>query len=202
MIGLLPTTAIFLPGAVRLAKSLDGARVLVRQSLGQDPSAAVCMSFGNRRKDRSRSSSAKRAGIGCAPGGGGGHISVAHHGWGLRSATGRDELPAAAGPQRLEANPEAELVYEREAEINKLAAGLIPHLCFARGRDEREPSTQGRRWQAQQIQELGQWVSPEPCVEPLRISREPVHPVSWIRPTGSWRHGGAPSFLNKLHDEP
>ena len=53
MIGLLPTTAIFLATApTDLRKAYDGLAVLVRQSLGQDPLSGSLYVFGNRRRDR------------------------------------------------------------------------------------------------------------------------------------------------------
>ncbi len=53
MIGLLPTTAIFLATApTDLRKAYDGLAVLVRQSLGQDPLNGSSYVFSNRRRDR------------------------------------------------------------------------------------------------------------------------------------------------------
>jgi transposase len=53
MIGLLPTTAIFLATApTDLRKAYDGLAVLVRQSLGQDPLSGSLYVFCNRRRDR------------------------------------------------------------------------------------------------------------------------------------------------------
>ena len=52
MIGLLPTTAIFLATApTDLRKASDGLAVLVRQSLGQDPLSGSLYVFCNRRRD-------------------------------------------------------------------------------------------------------------------------------------------------------
>jgi hypothetical protein len=63
MIGLLPTTAIFLATApTDLRKAYDGLAVLVRQSLGQDPLSGSLFVFCNRRKDR-----IKMGDIGYAP---------------------------------------------------------------------------------------------------------------------------------------
>lgn len=53
MIGLLPTTTIFLATApTDLRKAYDGLAVLVRQSLGQDPLNGSLYVFCNRRRDR------------------------------------------------------------------------------------------------------------------------------------------------------
>ena len=53
MIGLLPTTTIFLATApTDLRKAYDGLAVLVRQSLGQDPLSGSLYVFCNRRRDR------------------------------------------------------------------------------------------------------------------------------------------------------
>ena len=53
MIGLLPTTGIFLATApTDLRKAYDGLAVLVRQSLGQDPLSGSLYVFCNRRRDR------------------------------------------------------------------------------------------------------------------------------------------------------
>jgi len=53
VIGLLPTTAIFLATApTDLRKAYDGLAVLVRQSLGQDPLSGSLYVFCNRRRDR------------------------------------------------------------------------------------------------------------------------------------------------------
>src|SRR5256885_5869856 len=53
MIGLLPTTTIFLASApTDLRKAYDGLAALVRQSLGQDPLNGSLYVFCNRRKDR------------------------------------------------------------------------------------------------------------------------------------------------------
>ena len=53
MIGLLPTTGIFLATApTDLRKAYDGLAVLVRQSLGQDPLSGGLYVFCNRRRDR------------------------------------------------------------------------------------------------------------------------------------------------------
>ena len=53
MIGLLPTTGIFLATApTDLRKAYDGLAALVRQSLGQDPLSGSLYVFCNRRKDR------------------------------------------------------------------------------------------------------------------------------------------------------
>lgn len=53
MIGLLPTTSIFLATApTDLRKAYDGLAVLVRQSLGQDPLSGSLYVFCNRRRDR------------------------------------------------------------------------------------------------------------------------------------------------------
>ena len=51
MIGLLPTTTIFLATApTDLRKAYDGLAVLVRQSLGQDPLSGSLYVFCNRRR--------------------------------------------------------------------------------------------------------------------------------------------------------
>ena len=51
MIGLLPTTTIFLAtAATDLRKAYDGLAVLVRQSLGQDPLNGSLYVFCNRRR--------------------------------------------------------------------------------------------------------------------------------------------------------
>src|SRR6266536_922242 len=53
MIGLLPTTTIFLATApTDLHKAYDALAVLVRQSLGQDPLSGSLYVFCNRRRDR------------------------------------------------------------------------------------------------------------------------------------------------------
>jgi transposase len=53
MIGLLPTTMIFLASApTDLRKAYDGLAALVRQSLGQDPLSGSLYVFCNRRRDR------------------------------------------------------------------------------------------------------------------------------------------------------
>ena len=53
MIGLLPTTTIFLASApTDLRKAYDGLAALVRQSLGQDPLNGSLYVFCNRRRDR------------------------------------------------------------------------------------------------------------------------------------------------------
>ena len=53
MIGLLPTTTIFLATApTDLRKAYDGLAVLVRQSLGQDPLNGSLYVFCNRRRQR------------------------------------------------------------------------------------------------------------------------------------------------------
>jgi transposase len=52
MIGLLPTTTIFLVTApTDLRKAYDGLTALVRQSLGQDPLSGSLYVFCNRRRD-------------------------------------------------------------------------------------------------------------------------------------------------------
>jgi transposase len=51
MMGLLPTTGIFLATApTDLRKAYDGLAVLVRQSLGQDPLSGSLYVFCNRRR--------------------------------------------------------------------------------------------------------------------------------------------------------
>jgi transposase len=53
MIGLLPTTRIYLAtAATDLRKAYDGLAALVRQSLGQDPLNGSLYVFCNRRRDR------------------------------------------------------------------------------------------------------------------------------------------------------
>ena len=53
MMGLLPTTGIFLATApTDLRKAYDGLAALVRQSLGQDPLSGSLYVFCNRRRDR------------------------------------------------------------------------------------------------------------------------------------------------------
>jgi hypothetical protein len=58
---------------------------------------------------------------------------------------------------------------------------------------------QGRRWDVQQIQELGQWVSQNPTWSRYRLSRELCTRWRWIRPNGQLADMAARSFLNKLH---
>jgi transposase len=53
MIGLLPTTGIFLPTApTDLRKAYDGLAAMGRQGLGQDPLSGSLYVFCSRRKDR------------------------------------------------------------------------------------------------------------------------------------------------------
>jgi len=59
---------------------------------------------------------------------------------------------------------------------------------------------QGRSWQAQQIEEIGQWVSQNPSWSRYRLSRELCIRWSWIRPNGQLADMAARSFLNKLHE--
>lgn len=59
---------------------------------------------------------------------------------------------------------------------------------------------QGRHWQAQQIQEIGQWVSQNPTWSRYRLSRELCTRWSWIRPNGQLADMAARRFLNKLHE--
>ena len=58
---------------------------------------------------------------------------------------------------------------------------------------------QGRSWQAQQIEEIGQWVSQNPSWSRYRLSRELCTRWGWIRPNGQLADMAARSFLNKLH---
>ena len=59
---------------------------------------------------------------------------------------------------------------------------------------------QGRHWQPQQIDEIGQWVSQNPTWSRYRLSRELCTRWSWIRPNGQLADMAARSFLNKLHE--
>jgi len=58
---------------------------------------------------------------------------------------------------------------------------------------------QGRHWPAQQIEEIGQWVSQNPTWSRYRLSRELCARWSWVRPNGQLADMAARSFLNKLH---
>src|SRR5437667_2312624 len=58
---------------------------------------------------------------------------------------------------------------------------------------------QGRSWPAQQIQEIGQWVSENPGWSRDRLSRELCTRWGWMRPNGQLADMAARSFLNKLH---
>jgi Domain of unknown function (DUF4338) len=58
---------------------------------------------------------------------------------------------------------------------------------------------QGRRWQAQQIAEISQWVRENPTWSRYRLSRELCTRLDWIRPNGQLADMAARSFLNKLH---
>lgn len=59
---------------------------------------------------------------------------------------------------------------------------------------------QGRVWLAQQIQDIGQWVSENPTWSRYRLSRELCARLRWIRPNGQLADMAARSFLNKLHE--
>ena len=59
---------------------------------------------------------------------------------------------------------------------------------------------QGRRWQAQQIEEIGQWITANPGWSRYRLSRELCTRWDWIRPNGQLADMAARSFLNKLHE--
>src|SRR5206468_3571087 len=59
---------------------------------------------------------------------------------------------------------------------------------------------QGRSWQTQQIQEIGQWVSENPTWSRYRLSRELCTRWNWIRPNGQLADMAARSFLGKLHE--
>jgi hypothetical protein len=59
---------------------------------------------------------------------------------------------------------------------------------------------QGRRWPAEQIQEIGRWITDHPGWSRYRLSRELCTRWSWMRPNGQMADMAARSFLNKLHD--
>lgn len=59
---------------------------------------------------------------------------------------------------------------------------------------------QGRRWRAEQIQEIGRWITENPSWSRYRLSRELCIRWSWIRPNGQMADMAARSFLNKLHE--
>src|SRR3974377_2232079 len=59
---------------------------------------------------------------------------------------------------------------------------------------------QGRHWPAQQIEEIGQWVSQNPTWSRYRLSRELCTRWNWVRPNGQLADMAARSFLNKLHE--
>ncbi len=59
---------------------------------------------------------------------------------------------------------------------------------------------QGRRWQARQIEEIGQWITANPGWSRYRLSRELCTRWDWIRPNGQLADMAARSFLNKLHE--
>ncbi len=96
MIGLLPTTAIFLATApTDLRKAYDGLAVLVRQSLGQDPLKGSLYVFCNRRRDRIKILFWEEGGILVvrAPAGAG-DFSLAPKGGSLRQLPARGTLAA------------------------------------------------------------------------------------------------------------
>ena len=59
---------------------------------------------------------------------------------------------------------------------------------------------QGRVWPAQQIREIGQWVSQNPTWSRYRLSRELCAQIGWVRPNGQLADMAARSFLGKLHE--
>lgn len=59
---------------------------------------------------------------------------------------------------------------------------------------------QGRRWEAEQIQGIGQWIRDHPDWSRYRLSRELCTRWGWIRPNGQMADMAARSFLNKLHE--
>lgn len=58
---------------------------------------------------------------------------------------------------------------------------------------------QGRRWQAEQIEEIGRWITDNPGWSRYRISRELCTRWGWARPNGQMADMAARSLLNKLH---
>ena len=114
MIGLLPTTAIFLATApTDLRKAYDGLAVLVRQSLGQDPLSGSLYVFCNRRRDRIKILFWEEGGYWlCARRLERRDFSMAAKGGSLRALPTRGTL-AAVGRHRPEADPRAEVVSAR-----------------------------------------------------------------------------------------
>ena len=96
MIGLLPTTRIFLATApTDLRKAYDGLAVLVRQSLGQDPLSGSLYVFCNRRRDRIKILFWEEGGYWlCARRLEARHFSMAAKGRGLRALPTRGTLAA------------------------------------------------------------------------------------------------------------
>ena len=111
MIGLLPTTAIFLATApTDLRKAYDGLAVLVRQSLGQDPLSGSLFVFCNRRRDRIKILFWEEGGIlVMRPAAGGRDFSVAARGRPLRPLSTRGTFVIARG-DRSGADPSPEVV--------------------------------------------------------------------------------------------
>jgi hypothetical protein len=125
MIGLWPTTAIFLATApTDLRKAYDGLAVLVRQSLGQDPLSGSLYVFCNRRRDRIKILFWEPGGYWlCARRHNIRDFSVATKGGSLRVLPARGTL-AALGRHRPQTDPRAEVVSARGRKEIDFPAGL------------------------------------------------------------------------------